>query len=125
MDAVPQSIPGNDVLDLRDIKGRALAIHAQYPEWDDEDVAYLIAVRDLFDQFYNGSERWEWPDGDSPILIREDYFPDYAEELASDVGAISGTEEWPLMFIDWDAASEALKMDYSEVEFFGTTYLHR
>jgi hypothetical protein len=60
-----------------------------------------------------------------PTAIAEDDFEDYAEELARDIGAISGDEGWPLMFIDWSAAAEALKVDYEEFTFEGTTYLIR
>lgn len=58
-------------------------------------------------------------------LIRESYFESYAQELAEDIGAINSDAQWPTCHIDWKAAAEALKMDYSEVEFDGVTYLIR
>jgi hypothetical protein len=57
-------------------------------------------------------------------FIAEHDFTQYAEELANDIGAIGvNSYEWPINHIDWDSAAEELKMDYSEVEWQGTTYL--
>jgi hypothetical protein len=58
-------------------------------------------------------------------LIHEVYFERYAEELAYDIGAISKDASWPSNFIDWSAAAEALKQDYTEVDFGGNSYLVR
>ena len=61
-------------------------------------------------------------------LIRDTYFTEYAQELAQDLaedigeivpGAFRG---WPLAHIDWEAAAEALTLDYTDVEFDGVTY---
>lgn len=38
------------------------------------------------------------------------------------MGALKGATEWPLRHIDWDAAAEELKQDYTSVEFDGVTY---
>lgn len=59
------------------------------------------------------------------IMIREDYFTDYAQELAEHIGAIDANSSWPLSYIDWDAAAEALKQDYKDVEWDGSPYLVR
>lgn len=48
-----------------------------------------------------------------------------AQELADDIGAIDSNAKWPLNHIDWEAAAEELKMDYTEVNFNGTTYYIR
>ena len=59
-------------------------------------------------------------------FIPEHSFTEYAEEFANDIGAIGvDSYEWPINFIDWDEAAEALKADYSEVDWQGTTYLFR
>ena len=58
-------------------------------------------------------------------FIDEDYFVEYAQELARDIGAIDDTVQWPCYHIDWDAAAEDLKQDYTEVEFDGNNYLVR
>ena len=59
------------------------------------------------------------------FFIDEDYFEDYARELAYDIGAISNDVEWPNTFIDWEAAADALRQDYTEVEFEGNNFLVR
>jgi len=57
-------------------------------------------------------------------FIDEDYFVEFAKELALDIGVIDGDPmEWPLNNIDWDAAADDLKVDYTEVEFEGNSYL--
>lgn len=58
-------------------------------------------------------------------LIAEDYFQAYAEELANDIGAIDSKAGWPMNHIDWEAAADELKYDYSEVTWDGQTYLVR
>src|SRR3990167_2818967 len=58
-------------------------------------------------------------------LIRETHFVEYAQELAEDIGTVKSDAEWPLRHIDWDAAAEELKQDYTEVDFDGVTYLVR
>lgn len=84
---------------------------------DDDEREELAALRDLCER---GSDFADWQYG--VTLIRESYFRDYAQELAADVGAISPNAQWPLNHIDWDAAADALKMDYSTIEIEGTTY---
>lgn len=62
----------------------------------------------------------DWQYGET--LILDSYFRDYAEQLADDIGAISGTEQWPLRHIDWEAAARELQQDYISVDFDGVTY---
>ena len=57
----------------------------------------------------------DWSFGET--LIKDSYFPEYAEELARDIGAISYGDSWPLNCIDWEKATEQLKLDYIQVEF--------
>lgn len=58
-------------------------------------------------------------------MIRDSEFEDYARDFAEDIGAVGRDAQWPVYHIDWAAAAEDLKMDYSEVEFGGYTYLIR
>ncbi|MCG7629027.1 hypothetical protein MHM88_14545 [Epibacterium sp. MM17-32] len=59
-------------------------------------------------------------------LIEEDYRETYAEQLASDIGAINRDARWPLRHIDWEAASEELfAHDYHHAELGGFTYYAR
>lgn len=57
-----------------------------------------------------------------PTLILESTFVLYAEQLAEEIGAVDSDASWPNTYIDWEAAAEALAMDYTEVEFDGDTY---
>ena len=58
-------------------------------------------------------------------LIREDFFEEYAREFAEDIGAISDDVSWPCNCIDWERAARELKIDYTEVDFDGVSYLFR
>ena len=60
-----------------------------------------------------------------PTMIPEVDFEDYARELAEDIGAIKNDANWPNYCIDWEKAASELKMDYSEIEVDGVTYLFR
>lgn len=65
----------------------------------------------------------DWKYGEA--LIHEDYFVQYAKELAEDVCEMPRDIKWPYTCIDWDEAAEELKMDYMEVDFDGETYYMR
>lgn len=65
----------------------------------------------------------DWADG--ATFIADDHFEDYARELAEDIGAYDPDAGWPNAHIDWAAAAESLRMDYTEFEFRGTTYWAR
>ena len=80
---------------------------------DDPDTC--AAIDQLAEQ---GIEDWEY----GAALIRDDEFTAYAQELAEDIGAVGGEHGWPLTYIDWERAADALKMDYSCVEFLGHDY---
>ena len=61
---------------------------------------------------------------DDKQLVSEYDFEEYAQELADDICSIPRKAEWPLTCIDWERAARELKMDYSNVDFRGTTYLY-
>ena len=112
-----------DILDIRDIIARVEYLEGQdlgrdEDEWQERDTltAFLGDLRG------NGGDE-EWRGDWYPLtLIRDSYFEEYAKELAEDIGAIAGGVQWPLHHIDWQAAAEALQMDYVPVEFDGVTY---
>ena len=64
----------------------------------------------------------EWTSGNQ--LIPEDDFEDYCQELCEDIGDIPHNLP-PYIVIDWEATAANLKMDYSECEYQGITYLYR
>lgn len=80
-----------------------------------EELAALLALEKEASPYAD-----DWEHGET--MIRDSYFEEYAEELASDIGAINKEANWPLNHIDWKAAAEALKQDYTEVRFKGVSY---
>ena len=111
-----------DIIDSRDILERIKELESLEDEIEEEDKEELTKLKALIEELRDSG-------GDSPedgiTLIHEDYFEDYAQELAEDIGAIGKDNQWPLHCIDWDRAANELKVDYSEVEFDGQTYYYR
>lgn len=114
----------DDFIESRDIIERIdelLELKSSAEEDDDElDDDYqqeLDVLLDLKDQAEGCAD---WSCGET--LIRNSYFEEYAEQLAEDIGAISRDLQWPLDHIDWEAAADALKMDYTSVDFDGVEY---
>lgn len=58
-------------------------------------------------------------------FIADHYFITYAQELADDIGAIDRDATWPASYIDWVAAAEALKQDYTSIDIKGRTFWYR
>jgi hypothetical protein len=86
-----------------------------------DEAEELIALRALAEEA-EGYSNGDWQHG--ATLIREEYFTEYAEQLCKDIGDIP--ENIPdYLVIDWAATAENLKVDYTEVDFDGTTYLVR
>lgn len=84
-------------------------------EWDESSEGQeLKALRDL----------WENITSDS-TLIRESYFEKHAQEEAETFHDSNTFDRWPYNCINWEEAANALKMDYSVVDFDGTTYYTR
>ena len=84
-------------------------------EWDDEYKEELDELYTMRDEISG------WQHGET--LIAEEDFAEYAEQLADDLYGVK--HHWPFNHIDWDAAADALKADYSTVDYQGTTYLYR
>lgn len=106
--------------DTGGVLGVALeAAETALQEWDDENdygpfAAFAKEGEDSADDWAHGV-----------TIIREDYFTDYAKQLADDIGAVNSDANWPLTYIDWAAAARALKEDYTEIDFGGIPYFVR
>jgi hypothetical protein len=113
-------IDSRDLIELRDYMRTALSTDddALDPDEREEFEAAVAAIDALEEQ---GITEWE----DGAQLISTSAFEDYARELAEDIGAITGGENWPLNCIDWWHAARELRYDYSEVDFLGYAYLVR
>lgn len=122
----------DDYIDVRDVIERVEYLETELESTEDseggdslerEELATLTALLD--DLRGNGGDH-EWKGDWYPVsLIRQTYFQDYAQELAEDIGAIDKNAGWPLGYIDWEAAADALLMDYTSTEFEGITYYYR
>lgn len=105
-------------MDTRDLVERREEIEDEVREEENPDLEQLKAIEDLAEEIGG-----EFEHGETMIPVSE--FEDYAQELARDIGAISGEEGWPLRHIDWEAAARELKADYVEVSWEGTNFLVR
>lgn len=83
-------------------------------ETEAEELAELERV------IHQGESFSDWSYG--VTLIRDSYFEDYAREVHEDINGRETASGWPYSYIDWEAAANALLMDYSDIEFEGVTY---
>jgi len=62
-------------------------------------------------------------------LIHEDNFVEYIEQLIADAYyetyKLVEESSWPVITIDYEQSASDAKMDYTEVEYLGETYLCR
>lgn len=87
---------------------------------DSEILEEFVKLRDFADEAEGYAD--DWLHGST--IIRESYFTEYAEQMVKDIGDMP--DETPgYIAIDWDATAENLKVDYTEIEHDGTTYLVR
>ena len=118
----------DDIIDSRDVIKRIEYLEAEVEECElckagegdceDSDHDEYRALKELAEEAEGYAPDWTFGEA----LIRDSYFEDYARELAEDIGAIKGDESWPLSFIDWERAADALKQDYTSVTFDGVDY---
>lgn len=108
-----------DIIDTREL-------HARYDELQEKieddvldlqeqsDWNELLEMENYISDFWHGE-----------TLVPEDEFTEYARQLAEDIGSFSDNAEWPLYHIDWEAAADDLRQDYTEFQWQGQTYLAR
>lgn len=124
----------DDYIDSRDVIARIAYLESELephddPEDDteldaDEVEAYREELSKLKELAAEGEGYADWNYGAQ--LIKDEVFEDYAREYAEDVhGSAVSEAAWPFDNIDWEAAADALRVDYSEIEFDGATYLIR
>lgn len=116
---------GSDIIDVRDIIARVEELR--------ESVDGEVVIQDEYEELktleallsslcgYGGDEQWE---GDwYPVtLIKDSYFEESMDEMLEDCGDIpKDLPSYLTITVDYDA----LKQDYSEVEFEGDTYYYR
>ena len=110
----------DEVIDSRDVIALIEELRDMETDGDLDDTGkeQLAALEALAEQAEGYADDWRYGEA----LIRDDYFEEYAENLAIDIGAIDANATWPNNCIDWEAAADALKQDYTAVEFDGVTY---
>lgn len=108
----------SEFIDSRDLIKRLEEIEEELEGCDEDERADLEEEAEEIREMENCAEDWIY----GATFIRDDYFVSYAQNLAEDIGANDRDAAWPLSFIDWDAAADALKIDYTEVEYRGHTY---
>jgi hypothetical protein len=110
-------------IDSRDLEARLdeLTDDTEYGPLDEDEAEERAALTRVCNEGRDSFS--EWHDGET--LVPEDQWIDYAQQLAEDIGAIAGSEGWPLSYIDWERAAEALKQDYTGIDIEGTEYWGR
>lgn len=88
---------------------------------EDDEFDFLMQELEMLEKVVDqcdGCSDWKYGE----ILIADEYFEDYAKELAEDVCEMPRDIKWPYTFIDWKEAAEELKVDYAPVDVDGNTY---
>lgn len=98
---------------------------AALAEWDADNLKELQTLQALASEAEHSSD---WSYGET--LINETYFTDYIEQLIDECYEMPkqmNSDEWPYrhVTIDYEAAAEEAKADYSEVNFDGVIFLIR
>lgn len=88
---------------------------------DTEILEEFLKLRELNYQGESYASDWNY----GATLIAVEHFTEYAQDLAEDIGAINADAPWPANRIDWEAAAEDLKIDYTEISYDGNDYLVR
>jgi hypothetical protein len=87
-------------------------------DWDEDNGETFEALRAFCEEGEGVAEDWIH----GATLIRDDYFTEYAQQFAEDIGAINKHQSWPNTCIDWEEAAGELQSDYSSIDFDGVTY---
>ena len=128
IDGTIGDIASNDIIDSRDMEALITELEDIEEAAKDEDTPgepltedqaeMLEALREVREACGR-----EWVHG--VTYIRDSYWTDYAQELAEDIGAIPKALAWPACHIDWEAAADALRQDYSTTEIGGVDFHYR
>lgn len=108
----------DDTIDIRDVIGRIEELEGDHD--DDEELAELTGLMEQC-KGNGGDEQWrgDW----YPVtLIRESYFEEAMNDMVAECYELpKDLPFWMTVTYDY----EALKQDYTEVDFDGVTYLVR
>jgi len=109
-----------DVIDSRDVIERIDYLQtfeeSELDESENEELKNLLSLQEEAEGY---SEDWKY----GSTLIRDSYFVEYAEELVRDIGDLP--QDLPSYIennIDWEGVADAIKEDYTNVDFDGVEY---
>lgn len=110
----------DNIIDSRDVDARIsdLSNMVEDDTIDEEEKEELGALLKLKEQAEGYAS--DWPYGCA--LINDDYFSEYAQDLAHDLGYAEEAGNWPYTCVDWEKAARELQHDYTSVEFNGQTF---
>jgi hypothetical protein len=97
-----------------------LAAKAERDEYEDEELTALRKLRNQLESMLGNG----YAERNNKVIVRETYFEEYAREEAYDMGggAWEGSVD---SHVDWEGYANAVRQDWSDVDFDGTTYLVR
>lgn len=113
--------PYQSEIDSREIEQRIATLSDEDYELSQSDRDELAALLDLRSQVVDYAE--DWPYG--VTLVRHDRLAPYVKDLFWDCLGRDGVDrmsQWPYTHIDWDAAAEEARADYTEMIFGEVTY---
>ena len=109
----------DDTIDVRDIIARFEELESK--QSDDGEKEELETLTELLDQLKGTGGDEEWRGDWYPLtMINDDYFTDAMKELCDDIGDTSNIPSY--IVIDWEKTAENLQVDYTSVDYNGTTY---
>ena len=116
--AVNDDEPQDVIVRLADEAIRLAELVAAYDRSEKgAELAALQAFADVAEGYAS-----DWRHG--ATLVRESYFPDYCRDMLEECGDLP--RDLPsYVVIDWSATADNLRVDYTEVDFDGVTYLVR
>jgi hypothetical protein len=134
-----EDIEGADVIDGRDLSERLEGLRnyltARGVDLDDLESAAdtaaeandsaLLDVIEETTMLADIADTYAVAIDNGETFIAATYFEDYAQNYAAEVSLINENASWPNNHIDWTAAAEELKIDYTEATLYGEAYLVR
>lgn len=111
---------GNDTIDVRDLTeayDELAGLGLDLDEMDPDDQDLFKAIEAALNSLKGEGDDVKWRGHWYPaLLIRYDYFIEYAQDMAAELGLTDDELRWPYTHIDWEQAARELRADYSEVD---------
>ncbi len=113
--SIPQNIDNTkDTIDSLDVIARIDWLELSDDTDDVEERTQLLALQEEAEDY---APDWKY----GVTLIRESYFVEYCQQSLE----VSGYDLPHYIVIDWEATADNIRVDYTEVDFDGVTYLVR